>query len=266
MRRTAYVLAALATLAASVAVSLSANTALAGQGQRSTAGAKIGIANFAAGVGQAELTGLQEGLIRRGFLKGQATGTMDAATTSAIRRYQAAAGLPVTGDADYGLLQHVTFVGASAGAPSSPSVGGSTPGASSPSRPKPRPDAFVRRAQELLKDQGLYSGKIDGLPGSKTAEAVSRFESLNGLRPTGKVTPDLLVRLGATQAPATQAPTSQGADPQPAGGPAPSSSAPVPSPAGSAPAGNPPADEAGQSGVTVGAPEPVPTYTPLMPR
>ena len=179
---------------------------------RNTA-SSVGKANFAIGVGQAELTGLQEALAAKGYLKGAATGTMDSRTTAAIKLYQKSAGLPVTGDADFDLLQHVTFGGLAYSG--NPGNAGSSTGTSGPAKPRktaPKPDAYVRMAQEMLKTQGLYMGALDGVSGAKTVEAVSLFESTNGLPPTGKVTPDLIRRLSiATGTPAnTPAGTSAG--------------------------------------------------------
>ena len=43
--------------------------------------------------------------------------------------------------------------------------------------------------QEALKNANLYEGKIDGVIGPKTREAIEAFQSKNGLKVDGKVGP-----------------------------------------------------------------------------
>ncbi|MEZ5864460.1 MAG: peptidoglycan-binding domain-containing protein [Geminicoccaceae bacterium] len=53
----------------------------------------------------------------------------------------------------------------------------------------------VRRAQELLAEQGYDPGPIDGLYGPRTRAAVERFEQARGLPVTGTVSIGLIDRL-----------------------------------------------------------------------
>ncbi len=53
----------------------------------------------------------------------------------------------------------------------------------------------VRRAQELLAQQGYDPGPIDGLYGPRTKAAVEQFEQARGLPVTGTVSTGLLERL-----------------------------------------------------------------------
>lgn len=53
----------------------------------------------------------------------------------------------------------------------------------------------VRRAQELLAQQGYEPGPIDGLYGPLTKAAVERFEQARGLPVTGTVSTGLIERL-----------------------------------------------------------------------
>jgi Putative peptidoglycan binding domain len=50
--------------------------------------------------------------------------------------------------------------------------------------------------QTKLADQGYYLGRIDGVIGSGTIEAVRQFQADHGLQRTGKIDPDLLNALG----------------------------------------------------------------------
>ena len=47
--------------------------------------------------------------------------------------------------------------------------------------------AMVKKAQQALKDLGLYSGVVDGLMGPNTAGAIREFQSQMGLEQTGKL-------------------------------------------------------------------------------
>lgn len=46
---------------------------------------------------------------------------------------------------------------------------------------------MVRKAQQALKDLGIYSGGVDGLMGPNTASAIKEFQSQMGLPATGKL-------------------------------------------------------------------------------
>lgn len=56
----------------------------------------------------------------------------------------------------------------------------------------------VKAIQEALKERGLYSGAVDGIFGSATAEAVKRFQKQQGLTADGIAGAQTLKRLGIT--------------------------------------------------------------------
>ncbi len=47
----------------------------------------------------------------------------------------------------------------------------------------------IQDVQKALKNAGLYEGKIDGISGPVTREAIKSFQSQNGLKSDGKVGP-----------------------------------------------------------------------------
>ena len=47
----------------------------------------------------------------------------------------------------------------------------------------------VQDIQQALKNAGLYEGKVDGISGSMTREAIESFQSQSGLKSDGKVGP-----------------------------------------------------------------------------
>jgi peptidoglycan hydrolase-like protein with peptidoglycan-binding domain len=62
------------------------------------------------------------------------------------------------------------------------------------------PTAEVRQAQELLRDQGLYHGKIDGNLGPETKQALQQFQQKNRLPVTATLDQQTMDKLsGAGQ-------------------------------------------------------------------
>ncbi|MDJ0613804.1 MAG: peptidoglycan-binding domain-containing protein [Rhizobiaceae bacterium] len=57
---------------------------------------------------------------------------------------------------------------------------------------------LVRDTQDALTVLGLYSGKIDGIYGSGTKQAIINFQTSAGLLPTGEASYELLTSLKAT--------------------------------------------------------------------
>ena len=92
--------------------------------------------------------------------------------------------------------------------PSTPPATAPTAAAPSATAPSPRPARMarsatkptlsrneVREAQEQLKSEGLYRGRIDGVMGHRTHLALSRFQQRNGLHRTASLDPMTLNRL-----------------------------------------------------------------------
>lgn len=61
--------------------------------------------------------------------------------------------------------------------------------------PPPVQADVLRRAQFRLLRSGFYGGEADGVPGEATASALSEFQSANGMRRTGRLTPETLAAL-----------------------------------------------------------------------
>lgn len=72
----------------------------------------------------------------------------------------------------------------------------------------------VRQAQQKLRGEGLYRGRIDGLMGAETSQALRRYQQKNGLQTTARLDQDTLNSLLGTGAgqgssmPASSAPSS----------------------------------------------------------
>ena len=82
----------------------------------------------------------------------------------------------------------------------------------------------VEEAQLKLKSIGLYSGKLDGIAGPQTKQAVSQFQQRNGLTQTGRLDHATLAKLdigsGAGVGSSTPARSGAGHDTTPSSGPA----------------------------------------------
>jgi hypothetical protein len=55
--------------------------------------------------------------------------------------------------------------------------------------------ARVKLAQQALKEEGLYKGKIDGQFGPKTRSAVAQFQKQNGLKQTAQLDRRTMMKL-----------------------------------------------------------------------
>ncbi len=56
--------------------------------------------------------------------------------------------------------------------------------------------AKIKAAQQILAKDGLYKGKVDGMIGPMTTNAVKAFQKKNGLKADGIIGPITLKKLG----------------------------------------------------------------------
>lgn len=122
--------------------------------------------------------GIQRELAVNGFDPGGIDGRFGPKTSEAIRTYQRAARLPVTGCPSQELLDHVSF---------------HLPKVFARSRPAtPTPETEV---QEGLTMRGFYVGAVDGRIGSRTRDAIRQYQREANLPVDGQVTPELAQQL-----------------------------------------------------------------------
>jgi len=86
----------------------------------------------------------------------------------------------------------------------------------------------VRQAQQKLKDDGDYTGQIDGLAGPQTHQAVMAYQKKNNLKVTGRLDRQTREKLGlgGTGASGSSTPSGSSMSPAPSGNPPASGSAP----------------------------------------
>ncbi|MGA1263562.1 MAG: peptidoglycan-binding protein [Prochlorothrix sp.] len=139
---------------------------------------------------------LQQQLADLGYFNANATGYYGSVTVEAVRQFQADQGLQVDGVAG-----PATQAALSGGGPSAPS-----PSASSSSSPSSSPSSSAASSsfnsatadlQADLADLGYYRGRVDGMYGPLTEEAIRNFERDSNLPVTGVVSIQLLNALDA---------------------------------------------------------------------
>lgn len=147
---------------------------------------------------------LQRALSALGYYTGDADGVYSAATILAVRRFQLANGLELTGQADASVLLRLygDHVEVWHGFIISCVCAAGDSGAS------------VRLLQCTLRDMGYFSGAATGVYGSETRQAVAAFQRQSGLTVTGDADMDTCVRLyeQAAQSEDTGAVLSVGSD------------------------------------------------------
>jgi peptidoglycan hydrolase-like protein with peptidoglycan-binding domain len=168
-------------------------------------------AGLAPGAVGGAVRALQEALLAAGFrVPGGADGIFGPATANAVKAFQTARGLPVSGRVDQATAaalaapasaQPTTPTPAPTPAPSSPTVGFASFGE--------RGDR-VRALQQALISAGIaVPGGADGIFGSQTAGAIMNFQRQQGLPVTGTLDEPTAGRLGLTPAGAPVAPTTE---------------------------------------------------------
>ena len=142
------------------------------------------------------ISDMQVRLQAAGYLKGGVDGVYGADTTNAVKAFQKAKGIPVSGAIDemtYSALRNVD-----SSSPSYESSGGEE--GSSASRGASLyiigdSGSEVSSIQRKLKKMGYLDGSVDGIYGGDTASAVKAFQDDEGLSTTGMVDGDTLARI-----------------------------------------------------------------------
>lgn len=124
------------------------------------------------------VTATQQELAISGFDAGKPDGTYGSGTAQAIRAYQKAAGMPVTGCPSPLLLERLRF---------------GMPKVYSPTRPQ-APSDVVLIQEELLR-RGYWPGPADGRAGRLTQEAIRQFQVDTDQPLTGEPSSHLLTQL-----------------------------------------------------------------------
>jgi peptidoglycan hydrolase-like protein with peptidoglycan-binding domain len=139
--------------------------------------------------GEEKLRAVQQALMDRDYDPGPPDGQMGRKTHEALRQFQADENLPATGTVDAATVQALGFCAEPASA---------APATAHP----PAGDPRIQEAQRLLTEQAYAPGPVDGLMGSRTREALKRFQNDRGLTVSGKADERTLEALRSLAKPA----------------------------------------------------------------
>ena len=134
---------------------------------------------------------VQDKLQRSGHDPGPVDGLMGFATRAAIRAFQAARQIPITGEISEELLRELDTASLERTA---------RPPTHEPSVPAAPTGALVARVQEKLARSGHDPGSADGIVGPKTRTAIRAFQATKDIPVTGEVSAELLRELEITSA------------------------------------------------------------------
>lgn len=142
------------------------------------------------------ISDMQVRLQAAGYLKGGIDGVYGADTTNAVKAFQKAKGIPVSGAIDemtYSALRNVDS--SSASYESSGGEEGSSASRGASLYIIGDSGSEVSSIQRKLKKMGYLDGSADGIYGGDTASAVKAFQDDEGLSATGMVDGDTLARI-----------------------------------------------------------------------
>lgn len=128
---------------------------------------------------------VQKKLAQLGFYKGTADGQMGSQTSAAIRRYQIAENLKVTGELNRQTLEQLRIKG-DVSVPAYVAIADIFKGGPYISVGPEMQVAVIRQAQKNLKLLGYYNGPEDGVPNSGLVSAIKVWQKSAGFRQTGR--------------------------------------------------------------------------------
>src|SRR5262245_3010638 len=131
---------------------------------------------------------IQRELRQRGYGNLPSDGTLRPQTRAAIMAYEYDHGLPLTAQANEGLLSRILF-------------GGSSPAAGLGKVAAPEAAELVRFVQQSLAALGYQPGPVNGQLEADTTRAIREFEVDKGLVPKGRISAELLGQLTGPAAP-----------------------------------------------------------------
>lgn len=126
---------------------------------------------------------IQRELHSRGYATGGEDGVLGLVTRAAVLAYEADNGLPLTAEPTDQLLRAIVLGPAGRGAVS---VAGERRG---------HVEHIVRTVQHSLAGLSYFNAKPDGRLGEDTRRAIREFEQDHGLKVTGRISGELVVRL-----------------------------------------------------------------------
>jgi peptidoglycan hydrolase-like protein with peptidoglycan-binding domain len=130
-----------------------------------------------------------------GFYKGKLDGSPGSMTNAAIRRFQLAHNLKVTGELNHQTLAKLG-VDRAAAAPDYTAIGRFFAGG-----PFARAEAnsqveTLRQVQQFLADAGLYAGPHNGLSSPTLVSSLKEWQAAQGITPSGRIDSATAAKMG----------------------------------------------------------------------
>lgn len=142
---------------------------------------------------QTDVRTMQNRLRQLNFYNGPADGVWGPGTQVALENFQRARGLPV------GQVTRATIAAMGLDAAAFPTRSASI-GSAAPARATVAGNTLdrgvVRGIQQKLRQNGFYTGAVDGVWGPRTQAALSRFQRSRGIESTGELNPTTISALG----------------------------------------------------------------------
>lgn len=137
----------------------------------------------------------QTKLAALGYYKARVDGSSGSMTSAAIRRFQLAEKLKVTGSLNQQTLDALG-VKTPPPAPEYSKISALFEGGPLSGKDSAAQVEAIRHTQRLLAESGFYAGPHNGLPSSTLTTAIKEWQIANGLRQTGKLDTQTLEGLG----------------------------------------------------------------------
>lgn len=137
----------------------------------------------------------QTKLASLGYYKARVDGSAGSMTSAAIRRFQLAGKLKVTGSLNQQTLDALG-VKTPPPAPEYSKISALFEGGPLSGKDSAAQVRAIRHTQRLLAESGYYAGPHNGLPSSTLSTSIGEWQIANGLRQTGKLDTQTLEGLG----------------------------------------------------------------------
>jgi peptidoglycan hydrolase-like protein with peptidoglycan-binding domain len=140
----------------------------------------------------------QAKLAALGYYKSSVDGSPGSITSAAIRRFQLAENLKVTGSLNKQTLEALGIKAATTTAEYT-RIGTLFEGGPLASAEAASQVEALRLTQRILADSGFYSGPPNGLPGPALSNAIKKWQEAHGLPETGKLDAHTITSLGISK-------------------------------------------------------------------
>lgn len=174
-------------LSSAVILGMAGIPALAQMNDQSASNQSRSNGQFSSTHSKSNIRQVQQELKQQGFYKGRVDGIEGPQTRAAIKKYQEQNKLTASGRLDEQTLQSLGVSGTGMRGEAARSVGNTG---------RMQSTSEIKQVQSQLKQQGFYTGAVDGISGPETHSAIKKFQQQKNLRVTGRLDQQTLQALG----------------------------------------------------------------------